>query len=85
MVSRTRCTLGRTCCGVGRARRGGSLLGGPDEVEEVGPFDLVELQGTGDGVEDVLGDAADVAALEPDVVLGADPGEQRHLLAAQAR
>ena len=49
----------------------------------MGAFDVVELQGTGDGFEDVFGDAADVAALELRVVLDADPGEHRHLFAAQ--
>ena len=33
---------------------GGALLGSADEVEEMGPFDLVELQGAGDGVKDVF-------------------------------
>ena len=45
---------------------------------------LVELQGVDDAVQDVVGDAADVAALEARVVLDADPGEHRDLLAAQA-
>ena len=82
IVSSTRCTAGRTCSGVVRAP-GGELLGGADQVEQVGAFDVVELQGAGDGFEDVLGDAADVAAFELRVVLDADPGEHRHLLAAQ--
>src|SRR5207237_2398551 len=64
---------------------GGSLLGSVDEVEEMGPFHLVELEGAGDRLEDVVGDASDGAAFELDVVLDADPGEQCHLLAAQAR
>ena len=55
------------------AGRGGGVpgwgVGHPDEVEQVGAFDLVELQGAGDGVEDVVGDAADVAAFELGVVL----------------
>jgi hypothetical protein len=50
----------------------------------VGPFDVIELQRPGDSLEDVLGYAADVAALELCVVLDADPCQHRHLLAAQA-
>ena len=51
----------------------------------MGPLGLVELQGVGDAVDDALGDAGGVAALEPDVVLRRDAGEQGDLLAAQAR
>ena len=57
---------------------------GADEVEQVGAFGLVELQGAGDAFEDVVGHAVGVAAFEPRVVLDADPGEHRHFLAAQA-
>jgi len=60
----------------------GQLLGGAHEVEQVGAFDVVELQGACDGVEDVFGDAADVAPLELRVVLGADPGDHGDLFAA---
>ena len=49
----------------------------------MGPFDVVELQRPDDGLEDVLGHATDVAALELRVVLDADPRQHRHLLAAQ--
>jgi hypothetical protein len=45
---------------------------------------LVEAQGGGDRVQDLVGDSGDVAALDPDVVLGAHPGQQRDLLTAQA-
>ncbi len=48
------------------------------------PVALVELQRAGDPVEDLLGDATHVAAFESDVVLGADPREQRDLFAAQS-
>jgi len=50
----------------------------------VGALGFVELQGTGDPVEDLLGDAAQVPALEPHVVVGGDAGEHRHLFAAEA-
>ncbi len=71
-----------------RLRRPPRLAAGPGveragEIEEVHPLDLVELQRHGDAVEDVVGDAAEVPPFEPDVVLVADPGEQRHFLAAQ--
>ena len=48
------------------------------------PLGLVELQRPGQRLEDGLGDTAGVAALEPGVVVDADTGEQRDLLAAQA-
>ena len=48
---------------------------GADEVEQVGAFGFVELQRARDAFEDVLGDAAGVAAFEAGVVLDADPGE----------
>ena len=44
---------------------------------------LVEPKGPADAVEDRLGDAGRVAAFEPDVVLGAHPGEQSDLFAAE--
>ena len=49
----------------------------------MGVLGLVELQGPADAVEDRLGDSGGVSAFEAHVVLGAHPGEQRHLLAAQ--
>ncbi len=51
----------------------------------MGAFGVVEQQGAGDGVQDRVGGAAGVAALQPGVVRDADPGQQRDLLAAQAR
>jgi len=56
----------------------------PEEIEEVGPFGLVELQGARYSFEDVLGDAAGVAPFETRVVLDADGRQHRDLLAAQA-
>ena len=73
----------------GRDRRlaapswGAHGLGGAGEVEQVLPLGVVELQGTGDGVEDVVGHAADVALLQADIPVGADPGEHGDLFAAQ--
>lgn len=46
---------------------------------------LVEPEGVGQGVQHLLGDAGEVAALQARVVVGADAGEQRDLLAAQPR
>ena len=80
-----RCTLGRTCWAGGRRRARGARAGGAGEVDQVRPFGLVELQGPGQGVEHALGDAAEVAPLEPGVVLDADPGQDGDLAAAQAR
>jgi hypothetical protein len=44
---------------------------------------VVELQGAGHGVEDIVGHAADVALLQAVVPVGADPGQHGDLLAAQ--
>ena len=54
-----------------------------DEVEQVGPFGVVELQCPHDAFEDVIGDTVGVAALEAGVVLDADPGQHGDLFAAQ--
>ncbi len=51
----------------------------------MGAFGVIEQQGAGDGVQDRVGGAAGVAALQPGVVRDADPGQQRDLLAAQTR
>ena len=51
----------------------------------MGPLDVVELQGPHDRLEHVLGDAAHFASLQLRVVLDADSGELRHLLAPQPR
>jgi len=64
----------------GAAGRG---VGGAGEVEQVHPVGLVELQGAGDSFEDVLGRSPHVSSFEPHVVLGADAGEHRQLLAPQ--
>ena len=51
----------------------------------MGAFGVVELQGTGDGVEHGGGDTADGAALQLGVVLHTDPGQSGDLATAQAR
>ena len=58
-------------------------VGRPGQVEQMDPLGLVELQRGGQGVEDAFGDPAQVAPLEPDVVVDADPGEQGDLLPAE--
>ena len=76
---------GRTWFWLGRRRRlVGGVVRGAGQVEQVGAFGFVELQGTGDGFEDAVGDTGEVAALEPGVVVDADPGEHGDLFAAQA-
>jgi hypothetical protein len=50
----------------------------------VGAFGLVELQRFGDRFQDVVGDTAEVSALQPGVVVDADSGEQCNLLTAEA-
>jgi hypothetical protein len=50
----------------------------------VGAFVVVELQGAGEGVEDVVGHGGLAALLDAAVVVGAQPGQHRELLLAQA-
>jgi hypothetical protein len=52
----------------------------PNQVEEMGMLGLVELECAAYRLQDVVGDAARLAALEPRVVLDADTGEERDLL-----
>jgi hypothetical protein len=47
----------------------GRGVGGPRQVEQVGPLGVVELQGAGQGVEHLLGHAMQVPPLEADVVV----------------
>ena len=49
----------------------------------MGAFGLVELQGPGDGFEHVFGHTVGVPTFESGVVLDADAGEGRDLLAAE--
>ena len=65
---------------LGAAR--GSVGDGAGQVVQVGAFGVVELQGARDGVQDFFGGSGEVAALQADVVVDADAGEQ--LLTAQA-
>ena len=71
--------------GVGRGVEVAGAVGGAGEVDEVVAFGVVELQGAGDGVEDLVGDAGDGAAFELGVVLDAQPGERGDLARAAAR
>ena len=57
---------------------------GARQIEEVRALGVVELQRPGQRFEHELGDAADLAALQAPVVVGADAGQRRDLLAAQA-
>jgi hypothetical protein len=69
----------------GAGTRGPGWSGGAGEIGQVGAFGFVELQRAGQCVEDVVGDAAGVAAFELGVVVDADPGQHGDFLAAQAR
>jgi hypothetical protein len=53
-------------------------------VEQVDPFVLAQPQRLGDGLQDLLGHAADVALLQPGVPFGAHSGQDGDLLAPQA-
>ena len=62
---------------------GARPIGRVGEVEQVGAFGVVELQGAGERVQDRGGDAAEGAAFELAVVLDANPGEGGDLAPAQ--
>jgi hypothetical protein len=55
------------------------------EVEEVGSFGVVKLEGSGDGVEYAGGDATERSAFEFGVVLHAHAGERCDLTSPQPR
>ena len=52
-------------------------------MDQVVALGLVQQQGIRDGLQDVVGDAGQVAAFQTGVVLDADPGEEGDLGAAQ--
>ena len=64
---------------------GTGAVGGVGEMEQVGPFGVVELQGAGDRVEHGGGHTGDGAAFELGVVLHADPSDGSNLAAAEPR
>ena len=75
--------LGRTSpgpAGSGLVRGGGGL----GQVKQVGPFGLVELKGSGEGLQDSVGNSAEISSFKPCVVFGADAGEHGHFLAFEA-
>ena len=49
------------------------------------PLGFVQLQGTGHGAEDLVGNAADVPFLKPDVPLGTHSSKDGNLFPPQAR
>jgi hypothetical protein len=55
------------------------------QVKQVGSFGLVELKGSGERLQDSLGNSAQVSSFKPCVILGADAGEHGHFLAFEAR
>ena len=55
------------------------------EVEEVGAFGVVEAERPSERLEHAVGHAGDVPALQAPVVVDADLGRRRDLLAAQTR
>jgi hypothetical protein len=58
---------------------------GPRDLEEVGPFGVVEAKRAGDGVEDRVGHVEVAALLQPAVVVDAHAGELGDLLTASSR
>nr|BFE72373.1 hypothetical protein GCM10020092_056740 [Actinoplanes digitatis] len=67
-----RATLGRTCGAEGFRRVREAGLSSTGEGGQVLLFGLVEVQGPGEGVENAVGGAGEVAAFELGVVLDAD-------------
>ena len=55
------------------------------QVEQVDPLGVIQLQRAGHGLQHRLRRPRQVAALQPAVVVDAEPGEQRHLFASQTR
>jgi hypothetical protein len=66
------------------ARWAASGTGGVEQVEQMGPFSLVQLQRVRDTADHAFGDAGRIAALEPGVVLGRDAGQEGNLFTSQA-
>ncbi len=75
-------SLARAASGAGE---GVGAVGGLGQVQQVGAFGVVELEGAGDGFEDGRGDAGEVAAFEFGVVLDADVGQRGDLAACAGR
>jgi hypothetical protein len=66
------------------ARAGcGGRFAGVGEVDQMGLFGGVEPQCAGDGLQDAVGGVGEGTALQPDVVVDAEPCEGGDLLAAQ--
>src|SRR3954471_23515565 len=65
-----------------RRRPGG--VGGASEVEEMRALGLVEPERSGQRLQHALGDAAEVSAFQPGVVLNADAGQDSDLFTTQA-
>ena len=63
----------------------GGGVGAAGQIEQVLPFGVVELQGTGHRLQHRLRRPGQVPALQPAVVVDTQPGEQGDLLAAQTR
>ena len=82
MASRI-CWTGTDLLWAGAAARTAGRVGSFGQVPQVGALSLVELQRVGDRLQDAVGDTAQVSPLELDVVVDADPGEQRHLFSVQ--
>ena len=75
-----RCTPARMCS-LWAAALAAAGAGSAGEVEEVGPFGLVELEGGTQRLQHGLGDTGQVPPFESGVVVGADTGEEGDLLA----
>src|SRR3984957_15124449 len=63
---------------------GRPVAGGAGQVEEMSPLGFVQAERPRDRSEDTVRDAGQAAALHPVVVVDADPGQGRDLLAPQS-
>src|ERR1700760_2581676 len=62
------------------APSGGLILRSPGQVEQMGPLGLIQAERARDRFEDPVGNARQIAALHPVVIVDADPGQGRDLL-----
>jgi hypothetical protein len=67
----------------GARTRAGDRAGGADQIEQVRALGVIESQRPRQRLEDLLGHAGHLAALEPAVVVRADTGQRGNLFPAK--
>ena len=85
MLSNTCCTDARTVAAGQRCRRRAAVEGGTARARSNrwARCDIIELQRRGNGMKNTVRGARQVPPLQPHVIVGADPGQDRDLLTAQ--